>query len=96
MEAKPTTSQRVAGVNHDLIESIGDLLEAKPGRMLNRIKVDMATNTKELKTDCASLRSNVVSLGSDIASLESELKSDSESLKSSVASLESELRLDMD
>ena len=107
MEAKPITSQRVAGGNRDLIDSIGNLLEAKTGLMLNRIKFDIATNAKELKTDCASLRydveksneslkSNVASLGHDIASLESELKSDSESLKSSVASLESELRLDMD
>ena len=99
MEAKPTASQRVAGVNRNLIDRIGELLEAKTGLMLNRIKFDMATNAKELKTDCASLRNNVVSLVSDIASLESELKSDSASLKSELKayseSLKSELKSDM-
>ena len=90
--SKPSTSQRVSGGNRDLIESIGNLLVAKTGLILTKIKLDIATNAKDLKMDNASLKCE---LKSDNESLKSELKSDLSELMSENESLKTELKLDI-
>ena len=49
-----------SGGNYNLIESIGGLLEVKTGLMLTQIKLDIATNAKDLKLDNASLKNELV------------------------------------
>ena len=56
MEAKHSALQWVSEGNHNLIDSIGELLEAKTGLMLTKIKLDMVSYAKDLNMDCASLK----------------------------------------
>ena len=51
-KSKPLTLQEVRKLkSNTLIESIGELLEAKTSLMISEIKLNIATNAKDLKVD---------------------------------------------
>ena len=55
-KSKPSTSQEVCKLKGNiLIESIGEFLEAKT---ISEIKINIATNAKDLKVDMNNLKSD--------------------------------------
>ena len=82
-KSKPSTSQEFRKLEgNTLIESIGELLEAKTSLMVSEIKLNIATNVKDLKLDSATLKSE---LKSDMSTLKSDMATNAEELKSDMA-----------
>ena len=79
IKSEPSISQEVRKVQgNSLIESIGELLEAKTGLMLTQMKLNMATSIKDLKLDNAN---NAEELKSNIVSLKTNVENNAEGLK---------------
>ena len=79
IKSEPSISQEVRKVQgNSLIESIGELLEAKTGLMLTQMKSNMATSIKDLKLDNAN---NAEELKSNIVSLKTNVENNAEGLK---------------
>ena len=89
-KSEPSTLQEVRQVQGNaLIESIGELLEAKTGLMLTQMKLNMATSIKDLKLD------NAEELKSDIVSLKANGENNAEELKSDIVNNAKELKSDI-
>ena len=79
MKSKPSASQEVHKLkSNTLIESIGELLEAKTSLMVSEIKLNIATNAKDLKLDMNNLKSD---MEDNAEKLKSDMKNNAEKLK---------------